>query len=77
MQEGGRQECTRAKHSEGRERPHFGRPSAAQTPVGSLPAHHHRTVTVFCPREYRNVFDPKSRDEGNSIAERRTSQCQS
>ena len=46
MQGGGRQEYTRAKHSEGRERPHFGRPSAAQTPVGSLPACHHVTVTV-------------------------------
>ena len=73
MQGGGRQEYTRAKHSEGRERPHFGRPSAAQTPVGSLPACHHVTVTVFCPRAYRNVLDPKSRDEVNSIAERRRS----
>jgi hypothetical protein len=71
MQERGRQECTRAKHSEGRERPHFGRPSAAQSSAGSLPARHHRTVTVFCPRAYRNVFDPKSREEENPIAERR------
>jgi len=73
MQGSGRQECARAKHSEGRERPHFGRPSAAQTSVGSLPACHHTTVTVFCPRAYRNVFDPKSRGEENSIAERRRS----
>src|SRR6266404_888888 len=77
MQGGGLQECTRAKHSEGRERPHFGRLSAAQTSVGSLPACHHRTVTVFCPRAYRNVFDPKSREEEYPIAERRRSQCQS
>jgi hypothetical protein len=73
MQEGGRQECTRAKHSEGRERPHFGQPSAAQKSVGSLPACHHKTVTVFCPRAYTNVFDAKSKDEANPIAERRRS----
>jgi hypothetical protein len=58
MQEGGRQECARAKHSEGRERPHFERPSAAQKSVGSLPASHHRTVTVFCPRACRDVIKP-------------------
>jgi hypothetical protein len=40
---------------------------------GVAPARHHRTVTVFCPRAYRNVFDPKSRDEENPIAERRRS----
>jgi hypothetical protein len=28
---------------------------------------------VFYPRAYRNVVDPKSRDEENSIAERRRS----
>jgi len=33
MQGEGRQECTRAKHSEGRERPHFGRLPAAQMSV--------------------------------------------
>lgn len=73
MQGEGRQECARAKHSEGRERPHFGRPSAAQTSVGSLPACHHITVTVFCPRAYRNAFDSKSIGEENPIAERRRS----
>jgi len=58
MQGEGRQECTRAKHSEGRERPHNGRLLAAQTSVGSLPACHRGTVTVFCPRAYRNVSRP-------------------
>ena len=47
----------------------FSRPNVG----GSLPACHHGAVTVFCPRAYRNVFDPKSRDEENSIAERRRS----
>jgi hypothetical protein len=37
MQGSGRQECARAKHSEGRERPHFGRPPAAQKFGGVAP----------------------------------------
>src|ERR1700693_4558640 len=48
---------------EGATPPHFGRPSAAQRSVGSLPACHHRTVTVFCPRAYRNVSRPSAEKE--------------
>jgi len=47
-----------AKHSEGRERPPFGRLPAAQMSVGSLPACHRGTVTVFCPRACRDVINP-------------------
>ena len=44
---------------------------------GVAPARRAGSVTVSCPRAYRNVFDPKSRDEEILIAERRRSQCQS
>jgi hypothetical protein len=49
--------CTRAKHSDGRERPHFCAGRAAQKVCGVAPARHRGTVTVFCPRAYRDVID--------------------
>jgi hypothetical protein len=51
----------------------FSRPKVCGVAPGQSPKNSDR---VF-PRAYRNVFDTKSIDEENSIAERRRSQCQS
>jgi hypothetical protein len=45
--------------------------SAAQKVRGVAPARHRGTVTVFCPREYTDVINPKCREVTLSNTDRR------
>lgn len=43
---------------------------------GVAPAHHRGTVTVFCPRAYKDVVNPECKEEMTPNTERRESRWQ-